>query len=106
MNITYQKGFKFGAAVTSLGMYYTSNKICPRIKLRLRCCIRSQDILPSIIMKRKGLSNRGLLHPGNKEGFGWNEVLIREIFCEYTVENVFLRVLQPCSVFASTPCIC
>ena len=32
MNITYQKGFKFGAAVTSLGMYYTSNKICPRIQ--------------------------------------------------------------------------
>ena len=30
MNITYQKGFKFGAAVTSLGLYYTSNKICPR----------------------------------------------------------------------------
>ena len=29
-NFKYQKGFKFGAAVTSLGMYYTSNKICPR----------------------------------------------------------------------------
>ena len=40
MNITYQKGFKFGAAVTSLGMYYTSNKICPRIP-----CRREKDTL-------------------------------------------------------------
>ena len=50
MNITYQKGYKFGAAVTSLGMYYTSNKICPR---KLSVLVKLSTLLP-LLFDRTG----------------------------------------------------
>ena len=63
----YQKGFKFGAAVTSLGMYYTSNKICPRIYLQIYRQVYRQIIsadwtigrtLPNAISEKRSLATR------------------------------------------------